>query len=146
MNTPNFNIDKPVIGIKRPKKENQTMPDQAPDTESSESAKPKKNTEIDCRAEITLKMNELPIVDNPAAKSVQFHLKAGDYIVTVNMKGKSYRKVATMAEGFDQFVVAIGGKIGKKTPKGFELEGAGCQIFEKKPKPPKEPKAAPPTE
>jgi len=106
--------------------------------------KPKKNTEIDCRAEITLKLNELPIVDNPASKMVQFHLKTGDYVVTVNLKGKSYRKVAAMAEGFNQFVIAIGGKIGKKTPNGFELEGAGCQIFEKKPKPPKEPKVETP--
>jgi C-terminal processing protease CtpA/Prc len=142
----NINIDRPILSIKRPKKENQTMTDQAPDTESTESAQPKKNTEIECRAEITLKFNELPTVENPAAKSVQFHLKAGDYIVTVNVKGKSWRKVATAAEGFDQFVIAIGGKVGKKTPAGFELEGAGCQIFEKKPKPPKEPKAAPPAE
>jgi len=141
MNTQSPNIDKPVLVIKRPKKENESMTDPTPDTES---AKPKKNTEIDCRAEITLKLNELPTVQNPMAKTVQFHLKAGDYIVTVNLKGKTYRKAAAMAEGFDQFVIAIGGKIGKKNPKGFELEGAGCQIFEKKPKPPKEPNATPP--
>jgi len=139
MNAQNFNTDKPRLSIKRPKKENESMTEQTPTTEATESPKPKKNTDIECRAEITLKLNELPVVDNPASKTVQFHLKAGDYTITVNLKGKSYRKVATMAEGFDQFVIAIGGKIGKKTQGGFELEGAGCQIFEKKPKPPKEP-------
>ena len=39
------------------------------------------------------------------------------------------------------WVAAIAGKLGEMTEGGFELAQPNIQVFERKPKPPKEPKA-----
>ncbi len=95
----------------------------------------------DARAEITLKFNTIPEVRELPKGRVEFYLKATNGVVfTVNIKGKSWRKAEASMKEFPSFVAMVGGKLGAPTSNGFELEGAGLQVFEKKPSEPKEPK------
>jgi hypothetical protein len=66
---------------------------------------------------------------------VAFDLEADNGTVfTVEIKAKSWKKVKDSMAEFPQWVARVSGKLGKKTENGFELEGAGLQVFEVQPK------------
>ncbi len=93
----------------------------------------------EARAEITLKFNTIPEVRTLPKSRVKFYLKATNGVVfTVNIKGKSWRKAEASMKEFPEWVAMVGGKLGAPTSNGFEVEGAGLQVFEKKPKEPKQ--------
>ena len=89
----------------------------------------------EAKAEITLKFNIIPQINPLPQGRVEFHLKdASGLVFTVNIKGKSWRKAEAAMKNFPQWVAAVGGKLGAPTTNGFQLESAGLQVFEKKPK------------
>ena len=59
---------------------------------------------------------------------------------SVLLNAKSWRKAESNAQAFAEWVGAISGKLGQASDGGFTIEGAGIQLFEKKPKEPKEEK------
>ncbi len=100
-------------------------------------------TPVPGKLEITVKINELPEVQNVKNdwKSFLIAVDQGK-MVQVTVKPKIWNKVLKAQEEFPMWVAAISGKLGKPIKGGgFELENPGIQVFEKKPKPPKEPKA-----
>ncbi|MGK7872373.1 MAG: hypothetical protein AB4426_03375 [Xenococcaceae cyanobacterium] len=104
---------------------------------SQEEFKEIKMTEA--RAEITLKFNTIPEVRTLPKSRVEFYLLAPNGVVfTVNIKGKAWRKAEASMKEFPEWVAMVGGKLGNPTSNGFEIEGAGLQVFEKKPKEPKQ--------
>ncbi|MGK7873504.1 MAG: hypothetical protein AB4426_09370 [Xenococcaceae cyanobacterium] len=98
----------------------------------------------EARAEITLKFNTIPEVRTLPKGRVEFYMLAPNGVVfTVNIKGKSWRKAEASMKQFSDWVAMVGGKLGDPTPKGFEVKDAGLQVFEKKPKEPKQTEQTP---
>jgi len=91
------------------------------------------------KMELTIKINEFPAevrtVDNGWK---QFDIDTGAQIVTVTVKPKVFKKLEQAQADYPMWVAAIAGKMGESTEKGFVLEEPNIQVFEKKPKEPKE--------
>lgn len=68
----------------------------------------------------------------------QFKLDCDGRIVTVKVKPKMYKKLEQARDTYPMWVAAIGGRMGEETDNGFILDQPSIQVFEKKPKPPKE--------
>lgn len=95
------------------------------------------------KMELTLKVNEFPAdVETIENGWKQFNLDCDGRIVTVKVKPKMFKKLEQAQETYPMWVAAIGGKMGEETDKGFILDEPNIQVFEKKPKPPKEETAA----
>jgi len=95
------------------------------------------------KMELTIKINEFPAsvrtVDNGWQ---EFDIDTGSQIVTVTIKPKVFKKLEQAQENYPQWVAAIAGQMGEKTDRGFVLKEPNIQVFERKPKEPKE--ATPP--
>lgn len=92
----------------------------------------------EARVDITLKFSDVPQVRELPQARVEFDLTAPNGVVfTVKIKGKSWRKAEASMQEYDNWVAAVGGKLGNPTKSGFEVDGAGLQVYEKKPKQPK---------
>lgn len=91
------------------------------------------------KLELTIKINEFPVnvqtVENGAR---QFDIDTGEQIVTVTLKPKVFKKLEQAQENYPMWVAAIAGQMGDKTDSGFVLKEPNVQVFEKKPKEPKE--------
>ncbi len=90
------------------------------------------------KLELTIKINEYP--DNVKVhrdESRQFNIDCDGLIVTVKLKLKAFKKLDEAKANFPMWVGAITGKIGEETPNGFMLADPALQVFEKKPKEPK---------
>lgn len=97
----------------------------------------------EARVDLTLKFSTVPQVREVAGGRAEFELTAANGVVfTVNIKGKSWRKAEASMQEYDNWVAAVGGKLGNPTKSGFEVDGAGLQVYEKKPKMPKPEDAA----
>jgi hypothetical protein len=94
---------------------------------------------MSAKSEVTIKFSgELPTATPAANKKVQIELTDQNGIVfTAQVNAKSWRKAETSASEFADWAGAVSGKLGQRTPNGFEVVDAGVQIFEKKAKEPK---------
>jgi len=91
---------------------------------------------IPARAEITIKINELPTDVKVNGKDSIFEVSDEEMTYRVICKTKSLNKVTKSIQEFQYpFVIAISGKMLKNLNKGLMVvEQAGLQTFEKKPK------------
>lgn len=91
---------------------------------------------ISGRMEISIKINEMP----KEVKTVKDGWKefsidvGGGREVSLTVRPKIFKKLEEAQQLYPQWVAAISGKMGQVTQKGFLLEEASIQVFEKKPK------------
>ncbi len=91
------------------------------------------------KLELVIKINEFPAnVQTLENGWKEFDILAGEQIVTVTLKPKVFKKLEQAQENYPQWVAEIAGQMGEKTDSGFVLKEPNIQVFEKKPKEPKE--------
>ncbi len=95
------------------------------------------------KLELTIKISEFPA----DVKTVEngwksFEIDCDGRIVSLTVKPKVFKKLEQAQTDYPMWVAAIAGKMGEPTEKGFVLNEPAIQVFEKKPKEPKEPMAA----
>lgn len=89
------------------------------------------------KLEITIKLSTLPEATTlPANGWKSFALECDGQRVTVTVRPKLWTKLETAATTWPQWVAAIVGKMGPRSPEGFELLEPAIQVFERKPKSP----------
>ena len=114
-------------------------PDSSPASavQSSPPSPPTEHPPTMARAEITLKFSQLPTPKPLGGGRVEIALvdEATGLVFTASFKNKTWNKNAKKMEEFESWVGAVSGKFGKPTEKGFSLEDAGIQVFEKIKKP-----------
>ena len=105
--------------------------------ESSPPEPPREHLPTMARAEITLKFSQLPTPTPLGGGRVEIALadEATGLVFTASFKNKTWNKNAKKMEEFESWVGAVSGKFGKPTERGFSLEDAGIQVFEKIKKP-----------
>jgi hypothetical protein len=95
------------------------------------------------KLELTIKINEFPAdVQTVENGWKQFELDCDGTLISVKVKPKVFKKLEQAQENYPMWVAAIAGKMGEPTEKGFVLNEPNIQVFERKPKEPKEPEAA----
>lgn len=90
--------------------------------------------------DIAIKLNKIPKADEVSStKQYAINLEYNGLRLIARLKGKSWRKALSTVEEIEskggQWSMAISGKLGKAAGKAIELDSAGVQVFEKKPKP-----------
>jgi hypothetical protein len=94
------------------------------------------------KLELTIKINEFPAdVQTVENGWKQFELDCDGKLISVKVKPKVFKKLEQAQENYPMWVAAIAGKMGEATEKGFVLNEPNIQVFERKPKEPKEPEA-----
>jgi hypothetical protein len=95
------------------------------------------------KMELTIKINELP-ADVQAVENgwKQFELDCDGQLVRVTVKPKVFKKLEQAQADYPMWVAAIAGKMGEQFDGGFVLDQPSIQVFERKPKEPKEAIAA----
>jgi len=91
------------------------------------------------KLELTIKISEFP----SDVKTVEngwksFEIDCDGRIVSVTVKPKVFKKLEQAQTDYPMWVAAITGKMGEPTDRGFVLNEPSIQVFEKKPKEPKE--------
>lgn len=95
------------------------------------------------KLELTIKINEFPAnVETVENGWKQFDLDCDGQFVTIKVKPKVFKKLEQAQADYPLWVAAIAGKMGTATEKGFILDQPNIQVFERKPKEPKEPNEA----
>jgi hypothetical protein len=89
---------------------------------------------ISGKAEITIKISELPEVNTVENGLQRFEVECGDRVFSVTVKPKVWKKLTDAQANWPMWVAAISGGLGAATPNGFVLEQPSIQVFEKKPK------------
>jgi len=90
---------------------------------------------ISGKLELTIKINELPIVAATDKSGwITFEIDCEGKIFTMTVKPKVFKKLQDAQVSFPMWVAAIAGKLGEPTENGFILDEPSIQIFEKKPK------------
>ncbi|MBD0304034.1 MAG: fertility inhibition FinO-like protein [Tolypothrix sp. T3-bin4] len=91
------------------------------------------------KLELTIKINEFPVdVQTVENGWKQFELDCDGQLVSVKVKPKVFKKLEQAQENYPMWVAAIAGKMGAPTENGFVLNEPNIQVFERKPKEPKE--------
>ena len=91
------------------------------------------------KLELTLKITEFPTdVQTVENNWKQFTVDCDGRIFTITVKPKMFKKLEEAQANYPLWVAAIAGKLGEATPDGFVLADPAIQVFEKKPKDPKE--------
>lgn len=91
------------------------------------------------KLELTIKINEFPAdVQTVENGWKQFELDCDGQLVSVKVKPKVFKKLEQAQENYPMWVAAIAGKMGAPTENGFVLNEPNIQVFERKPKEPKE--------
>ena len=91
------------------------------------------------KLELTLKITEFPTdVQTVENNWKQFLVDCDGRIFTITVKPKMFKKLEEAQANYPLWVAAIAGKLGEATPDGFVLADPAIQVFEKKPKDPKE--------
>ena len=91
------------------------------------------------KLELTIKIKELPAIASKDTNGwITFNLDCDGRIFTFTVKPKVFKKLEDAQANFPMWVAAIAGKLGQATEQGFVLEDANIQVFEKKPKEPKQ--------
>ena len=91
------------------------------------------------KLEITIKISEFPA----DVKTVEngwksFEIDCDGRLVSVTVKPKVFKKLEQAQAEYPMWVAAIAGKMGQTSENGFVLVEPNIQVFEKKPKEPKE--------
>ncbi len=91
------------------------------------------------KLEITIKISEFPA----DVKTVEngwksFEIDCDGRLVSVTVKPKVFKKLEQAQADYPMWVAAIAGKMGETSENGFVLLEPNIQVFEKKPKEPKE--------
>jgi hypothetical protein len=91
------------------------------------------------KLELTIKISEFPT----DVKTVEngwksFEIDCDGRIVSLTVKPKVFKKLEQAQTDYPMWVAAIAGKMGEPTERGFVLNEPAIQVFEKKPKEPKE--------
>ena len=91
------------------------------------------------KLELTIKISEFPA----DVKTIEngwksFEIDCDERIVSVTVKPKVFKKLEQAQTDYPMWVAAIAGKMGESTERGFILNEPAIQVFEKKPKEPKE--------
>ncbi|MBD1892922.1 fertility inhibition FinO-like protein [Coleofasciculus sp. FACHB-SPT9] len=91
------------------------------------------------KLEITIKISEFPA----DVKTVEngwksFEIDCDGQLVSVTVKPKVFKKLEQAQAEYPMWVAAIAGKMGETSENGFVLVESNIQVFEKKPKEPKE--------
>ena len=91
------------------------------------------------KLELTIKISEFPA----DVKTVEngwksFEIDCDGRIVSLTVKPKVFKKLEQAQTDYPMWVAAIAGKMGEPTDRGFVLNEPAIQVFEKKPKEPKE--------
>ena len=91
------------------------------------------------KLELTIKISEFPA----DVKTVEngwksFEIDCDGRIVSLTVKPKVFKKLEQAQTDYPMWVAAIAGKMGEPTERGFVLNEPAIQVFEKKPKEPKE--------
>ncbi|MEO0843847.1 MAG: hypothetical protein AAFX46_19740 [Cyanobacteria bacterium J06636_27] len=96
---------------------------------------------MDAKSEITIKFSGgMPEAKPVPNKKMEVSITDQNGVnFSVLLNAKSWRKAESNSQAFADWVGAISGKLGQSED-GFTIEGAGIQLFEKKPKEPKEEK------
>ncbi len=95
------------------------------------------------KLELTIKINEFPAdVQTVENGWKEFELDCEGQLVTIKVKPKVFKKLEQAQADFPMWVAAIAGKMGEPTENGFMLDQPNIQVFERKPKEPKESKEA----
>lgn len=86
------------------------------------------------KIDIALKFSEMPnqIIDHGAHK--EFLLNADGTEVIISLQNKLFQRLQQANEKYPSWVALVEGKMGPSTDRGFILNNAGLQVFEKKPK------------
>jgi len=91
------------------------------------------------KLELMIKINEFPAdVKTVENGWKQFEIDCNGQIVTVTVKPKVFKKLEQAQADYPMWVAALAGLMGESTEKGFVLNEPNIQVFEKKPKEPKE--------
>ena len=94
---------------------------------------------ISGKLELTIKINEFPADATTVENGwKQFELDCDGQLVTVKVRPKMFKKLEQAHTDFPMWVAAIAGKMGERTETGFMLDQPNIQVFERKPKEPKE--------
>lgn len=95
---------------------------------------------IDGKLELTIKINELPEARTVENGWQAFEVNCDNRVFTFKVKPKIWKKLTQANEQYPQWVAAISATL--PTPeqrrKPTQVEQASIQVFERKPKPPKE--------
>lgn len=95
-------------------------------------------TPIDGKLEVTIKINGLPESEIVENNWHRFYVYCNGDVASITVKPKVWKKLEQANQDYPQWVAAIAGTIGEKTPNGFILDNPNIQVFEKKPKETKE--------
>jgi len=91
------------------------------------------------KLEINVKINALPTnIETVKNDWKMFNVEADGRIFRVKVRPRIWRKIEEADQEFPMWVASITGKLGPPIKGGFELLEPAVQVFEKKPKPPKE--------
>ncbi|MEM7578427.1 MAG: hypothetical protein AAF316_01005 [Cyanobacteria bacterium P01_A01_bin.80] len=99
---------------------------------------------MEAKSEVTIKFSGgLPKANPAPNKKVEIVITDQNGVnFWVMLNAKSWRKAESNTQAFADWVGAISGKLGGQRSDGFEVVGAGIQVFEKKkPKEAKQPEA-----
>ncbi len=95
------------------------------------------------KMELTIKINEFPAdVQTVENGWKQFELDCDGQLVRVTVKPKVFKKLEQAQADYPMWVAALAGKMGEQFDGGFVLDQPSIQVFERKPKEPKEATAA----
>lgn len=89
---------------------------------------------INAKAELSLRFNEMPLVENEGKKEIKIQFKTSLGTVICSVKSKSYRKALKTIENFDKWAGLISGNNLKTGGGAIHISGCGIQVFEKKEK------------
>jgi hypothetical protein len=91
------------------------------------------------RMEIMIKINDFPTEVKTVSNGwKEFVVDVSGREITITVKPKVFAKFQQAQDSFPSWVATITGKMGKSTKNGFILDEPGVQVFEKKPKEPKQ--------
>ncbi|MBD1825683.1 fertility inhibition FinO-like protein [Cyanobacteria bacterium FACHB-DQ100] len=90
------------------------------------------------KLELTIKINELPKSVTVENGWKEFSVNCDGQVVLITVRPKIWNKIEAANEQFPLWVAAIAGSMGKKTQSGFILDNPSIQVFERKPREPKD--------
>lgn len=95
------------------------------------------------KLEVNIKINALPTNKRVIKNGwYEFTIDASGQKVSMKVRPRTWQKLEDAAKQWPTWIGAISGKMGQRIKDGFVLTDVAVQVYEKKPKPPKEKKVA----
>lgn len=86
------------------------------------------------KIDVALKISQMPNEIKDSGSDKEFLLNADGIEISVKLHNKLFQRLQQTSEKYPSWVALIEGKMGNPTDKGFILDDAKIQVFEKKPK------------